>query len=133
MSTEKKPTKWGEKYIKKPPKIKRKIRKKWHAYLIGYIIGYIISLCVTGVPSVDYLIPFKYDVILLCAIIGESLTAPPVDIKDTLSPRWRGFVFGVVLSALSVVFLIVMHILETYNIVTNIYPFIGIFGLLKKS
>ncbi|NMM64726.1 hypothetical protein HBE96_19135 [Clostridium sp. P21] len=133
MSTEKQPNKWVERFIKKPPKVKRKIKRKWLAYLILYIIGYIISLCVTGIPSLDYLIPFKLDALCFSIFIGETVTSPPVDIKDTLSPRWRGFVFGVISAVLVLIFIIVIYILETCNIITNLDPFFGIFGILKKS
>ncbi|WPC43866.1 hypothetical protein [Clostridium sp. JS66] len=132
MNKEKKTTKWGEKYIKKPPKIRRKIKRKWLAYLIMYIIGYVISLCITGIPSLTYLIPLKLDALFVSVFMGESITAPPVDLKNTLDARWRGVVFAVILFLLEGVFFLLLTMLLKFNIITDIKPFEGIFALLDK-
>ncbi|AWI07209.1 hypothetical protein [Clostridium drakei] len=127
MSKKKKITNWSQNYIKKPNK--RNIN--WRIILIGYIIGYIISLCITGIPKLTYLIPIKVDAMCISILITSLSKVPKKPNKTDIEIRWNGVVYGIISLVLLVVVVILLQILLKYNIITDIRPFLGMFGCEK--
>lgn len=126
MNKKKKPTRWGENFIKKPKKKKR----NWKAYVILYIIGYILSLCYTGIPSLIYLIPIKINAVSVSLFGGYlyyQFKQPKLtnESNDLYIGRIRGncAIFAVLVIVIWCVYIVAIQFLFTLHIISNKAPF----------
>lgn len=110
---------------------KNKYEYKLIYYIIGYAIGYLISLCVTGVPSLIYLIPIKVDAIGISLCIGSLWNAYHYKIGGD-DARSYGFLPAVIAVLIILITLILIKLLIVFKIVATPDPFAGFFAVTKR-
>ncbi|AKA71556.1 hypothetical protein [Clostridium scatologenes] len=111
---------------------KKKYKYKLIYYVIGYVIGYIISLCVSGVPSLIYLIPIKIDALVIGAIIGTLWNTHHYSITGN-DARSYALLPAVILIIFIAITASISTVLFNCGIITNHDPFAGMFETLSQT
>ncbi|NMM62853.1 hypothetical protein HBE96_09095 [Clostridium sp. P21] len=103
---------------------KKKYEYKLIYYVVCYVIGYIISLCVSGVPSLIYLIPIKEDSLAISTIMGTICNLHHYNISGN-SARHYMFKPALILIVTTVIMLIIIKVAIALGVITDPNPFFG--------